>query len=126
MNKDQLDALTAIKNQPVTISVDDLGESALQPRTLVYGYTAERDTFHVWLTPTGHIARLIYSHDGSVLFRDVRSEWPVEDMIPNKRAYPEYSDFLFASIIKSRHERGISFRNWAEPKPFDGPYKGLI
>lgn len=124
MNKDQLNALRAIEHQPTTVSVDDLGETALLTRTLVYGYTAERDTFHVWLTAGGLIGRTIYSYEGGVLFHDVRREWPVEDMIPNKRAYPQYSDYEFARIIKSRHEYGITFTNWTEPAPFVGIYKG--
>lgn len=67
-------------------------------RTLLYGYTCQRSTFHVYLKD-GEIKVAIYDH-----LEDMW-EWKVEynnEYIPDKRIYPERSDFEFVSLLMQR------------------------
>lgn len=90
-------------------------------RTLAYGYTCERDTFHVYLLD-GVIHRLIAKRDGRVL--DV--EWydgrtaPCEALRPDKRVYPQYTDATFAVQMRALGFP-LPFTTWSEPKhdPFE-------
>jgi hypothetical protein len=78
-------------------------EAALQSmsdktdRTLIWGYTLNRDSFHVYLK-NRNIYKVIYE------YRQEPEQYPINsvyDVLPNKRAYPEACDFEFCRFIKS-------------------------
>lgn len=73
------------------------------PRTLAYGFTTDRETFHAYLAEDGNVVRVIYDHDG--LLVDVKSEVDgllITECVPNKRMYPERCDFEFCQLLMAR------------------------
>ena len=78
------------------ITVDDLTNTS--PRDLIYGYTKDRETFILQLDDGGSFVR----HYGSG--ESTMKEILPEICIPNKRVYPDASDYEFCTLLK---ERGI-------------------
>jgi hypothetical protein len=76
-------------------------------RTLLYGYTCDRETWHVYLKDGG-IFTVKYQSDKLPSLIDVRIN---EDYVPDKRLYPERCDFEFCELFKNK---GISlpFTKW--------------
>lgn len=78
-------------------------------RTLLYGYTLERDTFHVYLFG-GVIYRIVYkshidhSHD-IIDFKCSSSFVNNGQFIPSKRLYPERCDYEFCTLLRNAGER---------------------
>lgn len=94
-------------------------------RTLVYGYTCERHTFHVYLEQ-GDLIRVVYDHDGLCLdvLKEIHGQGiPVAACLPDKRAYPERCDHEFAQCLL-RLGSMLSFTPWSkepvEPAAFYG------
>ncbi len=88
-----------------TINVLEIPESH-ENRTLLYGYTTERDSFHVYLKG-GLIHKAIYRsvkaagvHD--VLSHESKTTWEASELVPNKRVYPESTDADFYALLKLR------------------------
>lgn len=105
MNKIQFELLT-IKHTSI-ITVFDLIDTT--NRILIYGYNFERDTVKVKLY-NGTFIKTIYKYgiDSKV--------YPIEyneDLVPNKRVYPEKSDFEFCQLLISRGIH-IPFTNFSE------------
>ena len=77
----------------------------LRDRTLLYGYTCDRKTFHVYLK-NEKIHTVIYSVDYSmenpkpICMTEMLVE-SNEDYIPDKRLYPETCDYMFCVLLKS-------------------------
>lgn len=71
--------------------------------TLLYGYTLERQTFHVYVY-NEKVVRVIYDSIPHVKVHDlVRDDkLPVDMLIPTKRAYPERTLLTFAMDIWSK------------------------
>lgn len=83
--------------------------------TLLWGYTCERYSFHVYIKD-GLLHRLIYSTSESKVIDHISGEsLKAEDLHPDKRIYPEATsfDFIIAlykagqdpSITRYDHER---------------------
>lgn len=73
------------------------------PRTLAYGFTTDRKTFHAYLAEAGNVVRVIYDHDG--LLVDIKTEADgllMTECVPNKRMYPERCDFEFCQLLMAR------------------------
>jgi hypothetical protein len=112
MNRDEYKTLTTsspAKNAVIT--ADQLLNR--MPRTLIYGYTLERHTFHVYLgldeaihvlvykdvsddPETGAARYLILDHAGPG-GRQLESN---REFLPSKRAYPESCDFEFCKVLR--------------------------
>ncbi|MGD1524229.1 hypothetical protein [Vibrio owensii] len=89
-----------------------------QPRTLLWGYTADRDSFHVYLDGTGIIHRVIYTRAGGehVILSHMKGiELKAELLVPNKRTYPEATDFEFAKLLKDKGIR-VSYTSYKEDR----------
>jgi hypothetical protein len=70
--------------------------------TLLYGYTCDRDIFHVYLD-AGYIHRLIYREERNTLIEveyDWFTAWDAHRLVPDKRAYPESTDLLMATLLR--------------------------
>jgi hypothetical protein len=68
---------------------------------LIYGYTCERDTFHVYLDEAHVLNRVIYTHDGFLISHaDEFSPLLATDYVPDKRTYPETCDLAFCQVLK--------------------------
>jgi len=109
MNRDQYEALKALQGGVEdTIGVADLSDKT--PRTLLYGYTLERATHHVYLCPHkpgGSIVVHVYHGSGeNTEYRPVNmsrgESLPVPRMVPDKRLYPERCDYEFCMLLKQR------------------------
>lgn len=68
-------------------------------RTLIYGYTCDRDTFHIYLEG-GEVCGCIYGFKAEeVTPLDLKT---LEQCIPNKRVYPHGCDLEFCEMLISR------------------------
>lgn len=96
--------------------------------TLLYGYTPDRETFHVYVRD-GKIVRVIYNSIPHIkvidLARDVKL--PVDMLIPAKRAYPDRTLLTFALDVfyKGRTIPFTTMADNAEPLR-TGDYVGLV
>lgn len=121
-----------------------IGIQELEPytynRTLLYGYTCERETFHVYLKGR-KIYTVVYNTEYAINYNkelgsftrgepkpngmrqiEVKSN---KDFVPNKRLYPERCDYHFCRALK---ERGIDlpFTSWSEEvQPNEKGYYGF-
>lgn len=141
MKKEWFDRLIEIdKANEAVIGIQEL-RPYIYNRTLLYGYTCERETFHVYVKDQ-KIYVIVYkidyplSHEkehGIFMRGDPR---PINmrqievksncDYIPDKRLYPERCDYHFCRALK---ERGIElpFTSWGEEiKPNEMGYYGFI
>jgi hypothetical protein len=114
MNPTQYDLLTnTIQPEPQLANAKLL--YAQDPRTLIYGYTGEKSTFHVYLNG-GVIHKVVYDFSGHLLSHKSQSDGLLfSECVPDKRIYPETCDFEFCSLLK---RRGVSlpFYNWNDKR----------
>ncbi|MFF1717452.1 hypothetical protein [Streptomyces sp. NPDC058268] len=70
-------------------------------RTLLLGYTCERDTWHVYVRGA-HLHVLVYDHVTRAVVRyEKHFYWQAADLVPDKRVYPESTDLGFARLLAS-------------------------
>lgn len=83
-------------------------------RTLAYGYTCSRQTWHVY-KDISTINKVVYNWQGDVLehWRGLRA--PMRSLVPDKRLYPEATDYGFA---KAARQRGLvlPFTTWDDER----------
>jgi hypothetical protein len=116
MNKEQFHDLTDMTEINKFITGSDLKD--VTNRTLLYGYTCARDTWHVYLK-NGHITTVVYKHDEKPTLVEV-----VENRyyIPSKRLYPECCDYEFCKLLKEKEEY-LPFTTWQD-RPEQKQYWG--
>lgn len=90
-------------------------------RTLLYGYTCTRETFHVYLK-NNEIHTVIYNTDYSGDYTKPKDmqELTIKsnyDYVPDKRLYPETCDYEFCKLLKERNV-GLPFTGYNEERPF--------
>lgn len=94
-----------IKNYDELITVDMLNNK--EDRTLLYGYTCERKTFHVYLKDQ-QIHTIVYSggyeNNQPNYIREINVEYNC-DYIPDKRIYPERCDFEFCMLLTMKGKK---------------------
>jgi hypothetical protein len=101
------------------------------PRTLVWGYTHERESFHVYLDEAGVIRRVVYSGLASVpetlklLSADSENTLQTNaQYAPSKRAYPEACDFEFCALLAGRDVKP-SFTAYDDKRDLSKAFHGL-
>jgi hypothetical protein len=109
-----------------------IGIAELRPyiynRTLLYGYTCERETFHVYIK-NKQIYVIVYNTEyyrggpRPVNMRQIEVK-SNRDYVPDKRLYPERCDYHFCKLLK---EKGIDlpFTAFTEGFNWDGTYCGF-
>lgn len=100
MKKEEFEKLSEIKKSEDLITVKDLVNK--KDRTLLYGYTCSRETFHVYLKNL-EIHTIIYQMDYLTNKPINMREILVEDnykYIPDKRLYPRNMWLWIFEIIK--------------------------
>lgn len=108
MTKEQYEFLIKL---PADSKIDT--DLSTKDRTLIYGYTCDRQTFHVYIKNKKiHIVQYDY-HGNSII------EFPVFSAIgciPNKRIYPEACDYGFCCFL---HNEGVTlpFTTYNEERP---------
>lgn len=87
----------------------------LYDKTLLYGYTCERKTFHAYVK-NENIYVVVYENDYSTGKARPKNMMQIivnsnHDYVPDKRLYPERCDYHFCLMLK---ERGIHlpFTTW--------------
>jgi hypothetical protein len=81
-----------------SIAVSDLTDQT--PRTLLYGYTTDRATFHVYLDYDGLLHLRTYdSGTDKDAVHQAKSAFNPHDLVPSKRVYPEASDAEFCRLL---------------------------
>jgi hypothetical protein len=140
MNKLELDSLTEVqKNKAIIyLSAEDYSYDIAEAKTLLYGYDCDRNTWHVYQNATGEIFLYIYkglsfSRTGEVLELTPIKELCVtnegigsyEELIPNKRLYPQYCDYTFCSFLK-REGVHLPFTTYEMPKNDSIPFAGAL
>ena len=103
------------------ISVNDLHNK--KDRTLIYGYTCERNTFHVYLKDM-QIHTVAYNTDYSGDKPKVKNmvEFAIKsnhDYVPDKRLYPECCDYEFCKLLKERNVRFLPFTTFDTDRHID-------
>ena len=102
MDSSQLELVREEQRRPRPKTVF-AGEFATMDRTLIYGYTVERDTFHVY-AKDGELHKFIYrterpKHGGDfdrvlvVVLYERRRTYEAQELSPSKAIYWERSDF---------------------------------
>jgi hypothetical protein len=96
MTKNEFEQLIAAPAQPV---INGALLENQTPRTLVYGYTTDRNTFHVYLDVDGLLHRVGYDGDDFLLAHGDESKLIPLDFVPDKRVYPECCDLEFCRML---------------------------
>jgi hypothetical protein len=97
VNKEEFESLKDAMSFALMVHVTDFTGP---DRTLLYGYTCDRDTFHIYLKD-GYIHRLVYTYDGEVKDYGWHKAWHPERMVPDKRVYPESTDIQMAYRLQA-------------------------
>lgn len=90
----------------------------LYNKTLLYGYTCNRDTFHVYVKDQ-QIYVVVYNTEysrGTPIPKNMRQVTVKSnhDYVPDKRLYPERCDYNFCKMLKE-HGVELPFTVWSEP-----------
>ena len=117
MNKEEYGKIIdlQLKNIP-TVQAEDLLDTT--DRTLLYGYTCDRDTFHVYIKNI-KIHAVTYRTDYENNAPNFMEEIQVvknDDYIPNKRLYPETCDYEFCEKLK-KLGYDLPFTIWSDGRP---------
>lgn len=130
MNQLQYLDVQGIEPDRPAIEVSDLIDQS--DRTLMYGYTHDRATFHLYLKDF-KFNLVIYRNssrvpDGSivpVVAHQSMREMYVDLCYPNKRLYPERCDFEFSSLV-IRAGGTPTFTSFTVASQSDERYHGKI
>lgn len=122
MNQEEFERLHAVDPADIEplVSAAECGAGRAGPRTLAYGYTAERDTWHAYVADDVlHVVTYWNrsSDDGArPLLRShlFGRALPVSKLVPDKRLYPEATSEVFARMLLTRGVRPpfTSFGHW--------------
>ena len=128
MNKEMFERLSLIEKEKTVISAEDLLIYGCNNRTLLYGYTCERETFHVYIKDK-KIHAVVYNTEyyrGEATPKNMRKLIikSNEDYIPDKRLYPERCNYEFCRLLK---EKGVHlpFTTWNDTVDTDRVYFGF-
>lgn len=126
MTKDEYAALCRpIPPAPACVHVTDLEDQT--PRTLLYGYTCERDTFHVYLGQDGLLHKVVYGYDKLLLAHAQGTCLLMQDCVPDKRVYPHASDMAFC-VLLARAGIAVPYTTFRddEPQQFYGELRDAL
>ena len=122
MNKEWFDKLNQYNFNQDNLIVAHHLRPYLYNKTLLYGYTCARETFHVYIKKE-QIYVVVYNTDFSAGVPRPKNMRQItiksnSDYIPDKRLYPERCDYNFCKMLK---EKGIDlpFTTWSDPIEID-------
>lgn len=107
MKLNEYDRLKQLKDTKVKVIDKEFLMPFLADRTLLYGYTCERDTWHVYIKDTV-IHKVIYKYGKDPVEYQINDNY---DFIPDKRLYPEACDYQFCRIMQ-RLGYELPFTSW--------------
>lgn len=107
MNEQERAEVSKIQAAKPRISASELAYRG--ERTLLLGYDCDRNTWHVYLQD-GEIHKLVYDHNLRVVSYFHADSFECQALCPDKRAFSESTDYVFAKLIAERiDEYGICF-----------------
>ena len=116
----EFESLKKVKqDKPTIITIEDLINR--DDRTLLYGFTFNKDTWHVYLK-NNEIYTVVYEFNGRPQPIEVRTN---EDYIPDKRLYPERCDFEFCNLLKQKGFE-LPFYQWKDNVDFKIYYGEIV
>ena len=129
MNADQYASLRTLINENLegcptsrkSISVSELNNPT-HDRTLLWGYTCEKESFHIYLKDS-QIHKVVYGYPDKLLFSTSGESMPCSSMAPDKRAYPAACDEQFAQLMVEKNQH-VSYTTFEE-RP-DIPFHGKL
>lgn len=90
-----IDELGILEKEYPKITADNLTNK--KNRTLLYGFTCDRDTWHVYLFDMNiYVCKYAYGEN------PIDIGYICDEFVPDKRLYPARCDFEFCSLLKSR------------------------
>lgn len=103
MTSEELKIVKGLKQERKMVTVEDLNDKS--DRTLLYGYTCMRRTWHVYLKDKEiHIVKYRHDYERDIPMDLVEIEPKCnEDYIPDKRLYPSACDFEFCMMLKAQN-----------------------
>ncbi|QSF43401.1 hypothetical protein [Paenibacillus tianjinensis] len=107
MNITEYEQLKKSNSQQKIISIEDLKDDS--DRTLLYGYTCSRNTWHVYIE-NKRIYVVVYGFDGDPKWLNVDNNY---EFVPDKRLYPERCDYDFCRLLKDSGVE-LPFTVWTE------------
>lgn len=122
MNKDEYGKIIdlQLKDNP-PIQTEDLFD--ISDKTLLYGYTRNEDTFHVYVKDK-RIHTVLYRVDYKYGMPTLMKEISVnsnDDYIPDKSLHPETCDFNFCKMLK-KLGYNLPFTSWNDERPMSKFY----
>lgn len=121
MNKQEFEALSAIDRAPAVTLPHALTNKS--PRTLLYGYTSDRSTWHVYLDEAGVMHKVVYDHNKLMRFH-ISGEIPDIELAPDKRLYPEACDTEACKLL-IKAGCSLPFTTFTDTVRPANPYIGL-
>lgn len=100
MDKQEFERLREVDVVERKLTIDDLADQS--PRTLLYGYTCDRATWHVYIAE-GEIRTVLYGGYNDTGVHDMTPDSD-DGYVPDKRLYPECCDEEFCTLLI---ERGV-------------------
>lgn len=119
MTKNEMELIYNIEKEKEKVLKAEALKPFLKDRTLLYGYTCERKTFHTYLKDM-EIHVVVYDvnysgkpHPVGMKEIEVHSN---QDYVPDKRLYPETCDYTFCKLLK-RLGIELPFTTYNEDRP---------
>lgn len=110
MNETEFKELTKMANR--VHRVRDLVLENMTPRSLIYGYTCDRKTFHVYLSEKDGVILVIYGSDRLLCAtKRADEDLTLAECVPDKRLYPNKCDYEFCSKLMQAGV-SLSFTMW--------------
>lgn len=109
MLKSEYDALSDEMYKKPTVSMAEVGYG---DRTLIYGYTCKRQTFHAYVK---YDELYVVIFDGPEEFVRHGVELEAAHMVPDKRVYPQWCDYDFCKLLISKGV-SIPFTTFTQPE----------
>jgi hypothetical protein len=119
MNKEEYESFLQKEKEHREIIINHEFLRNKTDRTLLYGYTLDRDTWHVYIKNL-EIHTVIYGYQQTPKEVVIKSN---QDFVPDKRLYPETCDYEFCAILKRIGIENLpftAFNDLREPKQYYG------
>ena len=110
-----------LNKDSVFINTDCLNNK--EDRTLLYGYTTERDTWHVYIKDRE--IHTVWYGNGDLITPIKVNVTRNSDYIPNKRLYPDRCDYEFCKLLIDQGEY-LSFTLYPSNTYLENTYYGYI
>lgn len=132
MKADELENIRIIQQRDRRPKVSAEQFTSGGDRTLIYGYTVERDTFHVYVKD-GMLHRFIYRRNFTtdteqVVSYESAATMRAEDLSPSKAIYWEHSDYEAAWFLATQdvymHFKGATVGG--QPAESRGQWAGVV